>query len=98
LQIRWHRDHQSYQLALDGNNFVFGQLVVAILVDPVSFYEVLEVESAGEPCGLGSRVGGDDVEEGEGEAGLCLLLSDCCLRWDVLVLGSSDGVEKRFVE
>jgi hypothetical protein len=57
--------------------------VVAILVDPVALDEVLEVEGARQADRGGERVGGDNVEEGEREVGLGLLLGDGLLGWQV---------------
>lgn len=62
-----------------------GQLVVAILVDPVALDEVLEVQGARQPYRGRERVGGDDVQEGEGEVGLGLLGGNGLLSWWVSV-------------
>jgi hypothetical protein len=34
------------------------------------------------------------MEEGKGEARLCLLLRDCCLRWMGLVFGIDDAKQE----
>lgn len=66
-------DHERDELALDGENFVGGELVVAVFIGPIALDEVLEEEGGGETGGVGCCLGCGDVKELQGEARFLLL-------------------------
>lgn len=63
LDTRWHRYHQADQLLLDGRNLLLLQLVISILIRPVSFNKVLKAQSACQASIVGERSGRCNMEK-----------------------------------